>query len=97
MEDQSNAELGLSAWAVIAFGRVQKLIVRADVADEEACKQREMDPEATAVPLYSWAAIEAAVAAERERCAVLCGSTPQADDMHCCAHMAATLAAKIRA
>lgn len=51
--------LGPVAWAVMAFGRVQKLVVRADVADELACKWRESDPEATAVPLYTWATVEA--------------------------------------
>ena len=42
-----------AAWAVMAFGRVQKLVVRADVADELACKWRESDPDAAAVPLYT--------------------------------------------
>lgn len=51
--------LGPAAWAVMAFGRVQKLVVRADVADELACEWRESDPEATAIPLYTWAAVEA--------------------------------------
>lgn len=60
-------ELGPSAWAVVAHGRVQKPVVRADVADEFVCSWRESDPEATAVPLYSWAAVESAVTAERER------------------------------
>lgn len=45
--------LGPAAWAVMAFGRVQKLVVIADVADELACKWRESDPAATAVPLYA--------------------------------------------
>ena len=47
-----------AAWAVMAFGRVQKLVVRADVADELARKWRETDSGATAVPLYTWAAVE---------------------------------------
>lgn len=51
--------LGPAAWAVMAFGRVQKLVVRADVADELTCKWREMDREAAAVPLYTWATVEA--------------------------------------
>ena len=55
----SNAGLGPVAWALTAFGRVQKIVMRADVADELACKWRESDPEATSVPLYSWAAVEA--------------------------------------
>ena len=55
--------LGPSAWAVVAHGRVQKLVMRADVADELACKWRESDPEATSAPLYSWATVEA----ERQR------------------------------
>jgi outer membrane murein-binding lipoprotein Lpp len=46
-----------AAWAVMAFGRVQKLMVRADVADEMTCAWRETDPEARAVPLYAYAAI----------------------------------------
>jgi hypothetical protein len=49
-----------TAWALMAYGRVQQLVVRADVADELACKLREGDPAATAVPLYTWAAVEAA-------------------------------------
>jgi len=48
-----------AGWAVMAFGSVQKMVVRADVADESACKWRESDPEATAVPLFTWAAVEA--------------------------------------
>lgn len=56
-------QLGPAAWAVVAHGRVQKLVMRADVADELACKWRESDQEATAVPLYSWATFEA----ERQR------------------------------
>lgn len=66
-------ELGLlpSAWAVMAHGRVQKLVVRADVADEAVCGWRASDPEATAVPLYTWATVDAAVAAEREQSRVL--------------------------
>ena len=52
---------------------------------EDWCHACVVDAEATAVTV------------ELERCAVLCESTPRADDMHCCAHMAATLAAKIRA
>lgn len=44
--------LGPAAWAVMAFGRVQALAVRADVADELACKWREQDPNADALPLY---------------------------------------------
>ena len=59
--------LGPAAWAVMAFGRVQKLAVRADVADELACKWREQDPNADALPLYGPAALDAAVAVERER------------------------------
>lgn len=55
----SNDQLGPTAWALTAFGRVQKIVMRADVADELACKWRESDPEATAVPLYTWAAVEA--------------------------------------
>lgn len=55
----SNDQLGPVAWALTAFGRVQKIVMRADVADELACKWRESDPEATAVPLYSWATVEA--------------------------------------
>lgn len=56
-------ELGLlpSAWAVMAHGRVQKLVVRADVADEAVCGWRASDPEATAVPLYTWATVDAAI------------------------------------
>lgn len=83
--------LGPSAWAVTAHGRVQKLVMRADVADEAACKWRESDPEATAVPLYSWPAIEGYVAAERERlrgllmsaCSLLrsAGMSAEADDL----------------
>jgi len=56
-------QLGPAAWAVMAFGRTQKLVMRADVADELVCKWRESDQEATAVPLYSWATVEA----ERKR------------------------------
>lgn len=63
VEVRSNAQLGPTAWAVMAFGRLQKLVMRADVADELTCKWRESDPEATAVPLYSWATVEA----ERQR------------------------------
>lgn len=51
--------LGPAAWAVVAFGRVQELVARADVADELVCKWRASDPETTAVPLYTWAAVEA--------------------------------------
>jgi len=60
-----------AAWAVVAFGRVQKLVVRDDVADEVACKWREQDPRADALPLYDQSAIlesvNAAVAAERAK------------------------------
>jgi len=64
--------LGPVAWAVVAFGRMQKLVVRADVADELACAWRKSDPEATAVPLYTWGAVEF----ERERCAKIVDLPP---------------------
>jgi hypothetical protein len=64
----SNDQLGPAAWAVMAYGRVQKLVVRADVADEVVCAWRENHPEAMAVPLFTWATVGAAVTAERERC-----------------------------
>ena len=54
-----------AAWAVTAHGRAQKLVMRVDVADELVCKWRESDLDATAVPLFTWDAVEA----ERERCA----------------------------
>ena len=64
---------------VIAFGRVQKLVVRADVGEEAVCKWREQDPHADMIPLYSPDTIERltrerdeAVARERERCAKIC-------------------------
>lgn len=86
--------LGPAAWAVTAFGRVQKLVVREDVADELACKWRERDPDATAVPLYTWAAVEAVQAAERERCAKVCEEV-HADTSEC-PEMALHCAARIR-
>lgn len=46
------------AWDVRAFDRTQGIVIRADVADEFACKWREMDPKAEAVPLYTQAALE---------------------------------------
>ena len=53
MTDQATpAKVRPVAWAVVAFGRVQKLVVRADVADELACKWRERDPDADIMPLY---------------------------------------------
>lgn len=92
--------LGPAAWAVMAFGRVQKLVVRPDVADELACKWHESDPEATAAPLYTWATVEAemrrAVAAERERWAAKAGEYAQAWwSKHCASnkHMETTRAA----
>lgn len=45
---------------------------------------------------YALAEVEKAVKAERERCAKLCELAPQADDMHCCAHMAAEISILIR-
>jgi hypothetical protein len=42
-----------AAWRIVAHGRVQKLVVRADVADELACKWRDSDPDAQAHPLYA--------------------------------------------
>lgn len=56
---------GPAAWVVMAFGRVQTLVLRADVAEELVCNWRESDQKATAVPLYTWSTVEA----ERERCA----------------------------
>ena len=64
--------LGPVAWAVVAFGRIQKLVVRVDVADELACAWRKSDPDATAVPLYTWGAVEF----ERERCAKIVDVQP---------------------
>ena len=55
------------AWAVMVRGRVQKLVVREDVADEVACKLREQDPRADAVPLYTADQMREVIAAERER------------------------------
>lgn len=66
--------LGPVAWAVVAFGRMQKLVVRADVADELAQAWRKSDPDATAVPLYTWGAVEF----ERERCAKIVDVPPEA-------------------
>lgn len=54
------------AYAVMAWGSVLRLVVRADVADEVASNRRQMDPAANVhtVPLYS-----AAYAAAREAAA----------------------------
>lgn len=52
-----------AAWAVVAFGRVQKLVVSDEVADEVACKWREQDPRADALPLYGQDALLQARAA----------------------------------
>ena len=57
------------AWLVMAHGCVQKIVVRADVADELACKWRETDPRADALPLYDQIGLNEAaqVAANTER------------------------------
>jgi len=57
------------AYAIMAWGSVLRLVVRADVADELASSRRQMDPAANVhtVPLYSAAYAAAREAAERER------------------------------
>lgn len=58
------------AYAIMSWGSVQRLVVRADVADEWESSRRQMYPPAAnvhTVPLYSAAYAAAREAAERER------------------------------
>jgi hypothetical protein len=70
--------------AVAAIAVVGKIdghdVIRRDSAlDMVQRHERENHPETMAVPLFTWATVEAAVAAERERCAKLCEAYLPAD------------------
>ena len=66
MDKQETKEVKPFSWAVMAFDRVQKLVVREDVAEECAQGLRQIDPNAYAKPLYDEPTLDAAVSAERE-------------------------------
>ena len=74
------------AYMVKAHDSVQRFAVRADVADEFACKWRETDPDADFYPLYAAPVDAKAIRAEAlEEAAVLCESKQWNDEFECAA------------